>query len=171
MCVLLLPASQVWHSSRGNDTVWWVQFDSESQPVLLWHFSALPARRGWWRPNHQPRASQKPAGGAGHRGAGPPLSSAYHRGWDENTNAYFLEKWFLKHSCFDLCVLAEMLHGWWKVSDLEGLLKSLHSRGIRERNLQKQILKHKEHLSRLCLNTTGGFFTVGDINNCLKNYE
>ncbi|XP_023806546.1 bromodomain adjacent to zinc finger domain protein 2B isoform X3 [Oryzias latipes] len=52
-------------------------------------------------------------------------------------------------------ITGEMLHGWWKVSDLEGLLKSLHSRGIRERNLQKQILKHKEHLSRLCLNTTG----------------
>ncbi|KAF6726647.1 Bromodomain adjacent to zinc finger domain protein 2B [Oryzias melastigma] len=49
-----------------------------------------------------------------------------------------------------------MLHGWWKVSDLEGLLKSLHSRGIRERSLQKQIQKHKDHLSRLCANTTGG---------------
>uniref|UniRef100_A0A3Q1B8Q5 Bromodomain adjacent to zinc finger domain 2B n=1 Tax=Amphiprion ocellaris TaxID=80972 RepID=A0A3Q1B8Q5_AMPOC len=47
----------------------------------------------------------------------------------------------------------EMLHGWWRVSDLENLhslVKTLHSRGIREKVLQKQIQKHMEHMSSLC---------------------
>ncbi|XP_037542866.1 bromodomain adjacent to zinc finger domain protein 2B [Nematolebias whitei] len=46
----------------------------------------------------------------------------------------------------------EMLHGWWRVSDMENLqslLKNLHCRGIRERVLQKQIQKHLEHISQL----------------------
>ncbi|XP_069558573.1 bromodomain adjacent to zinc finger domain protein 2B-like isoform X2 [Brachyistius frenatus] len=49
----------------------------------------------------------------------------------------------------------EMLRGWWRVSDMENLhrlVKTLHSRGIRERVLQKQIQKHMEHMTQLCTN-------------------
>ncbi|CAB1328440.1 unnamed protein product, partial [Coregonus sp. 'balchen'] len=41
----------------------------------------------------------------------------------------------------------EMLSGWWRVADMEelrSLVKALHSRGIRERALQKQIQKHMD---------------------------
>ncbi|XP_047457043.1 bromodomain adjacent to zinc finger domain protein 2B isoform X3 [Mugil cephalus] len=47
----------------------------------------------------------------------------------------------------------EMLHGWWRVSDMEtlhSLVKTLHCRGIREKVLQKQIQKHMEHMTQLC---------------------
>ncbi|XP_030614359.1 bromodomain adjacent to zinc finger domain protein 2B isoform X2 [Archocentrus centrarchus] len=47
----------------------------------------------------------------------------------------------------------EMLHGWWRVSDMEtlhSLIKTLHGRGIREKALQKQIQKHMEHMTQLC---------------------
>ncbi|XP_067083926.1 bromodomain adjacent to zinc finger domain protein 2B isoform X2 [Osmerus mordax] len=47
----------------------------------------------------------------------------------------------------------EMLCGWWRVSDLEelrGLVKALHSRGVREKALQKQIQKHMEHMAQAC---------------------
>ncbi|KAM9342253.1 bromodomain adjacent to zinc finger domain protein 2B [Pholidichthys leucotaenia] len=46
----------------------------------------------------------------------------------------------------------EMLHGWWMVPDTENLdqlVKALHSRGIREKALQKQIEKHMEHVAHL----------------------
>ncbi|XP_026151338.1 bromodomain adjacent to zinc finger domain protein 2B-like isoform X3 [Mastacembelus armatus] len=46
----------------------------------------------------------------------------------------------------------EMLHGWWRVSDLEELqclIKALHSRGVRERVLLKQIQKHMEYMTQL----------------------
>ncbi|XP_041858352.1 bromodomain adjacent to zinc finger domain protein 2B isoform X2 [Melanotaenia boesemani] len=54
----------------------------------------------------------------------------------------------------------EMLHGWWRVSDMENLhslVKTLHSRGIRERALQKQIQKHLEHATQLCANSKDEF--------------
>ncbi|KAI3356190.1 hypothetical protein L3Q82_017448, partial [Scortum barcoo] len=47
----------------------------------------------------------------------------------------------------------EMLCGWWRVSDtkeLHSLVKALHSRGTRERVLQKQIQKHMEFMTQLC---------------------
>ncbi|KAM3861958.1 bromodomain adjacent to zinc finger domain protein 2B-like [Diretmus argenteus] len=47
----------------------------------------------------------------------------------------------------------EMLCGWWRVSDMEELhtlVKALHSRGIREKVLQKQIQKHMEYMSQSC---------------------
>uniref|UniRef100_UPI0037E82B33 bromodomain adjacent to zinc finger domain protein 2B n=1 Tax=Semicossyphus pulcher TaxID=241346 RepID=UPI0037E82B33 len=50
----------------------------------------------------------------------------------------------------------DMLCGWWRVSDMEGLhslVKALHSRGIREKALQKQIQKHMEYMAQLCANS------------------
>ncbi|XP_023665884.2 bromodomain adjacent to zinc finger domain protein 2B isoform X7 [Paramormyrops kingsleyae] len=47
----------------------------------------------------------------------------------------------------------EMLTGWWKVSDMEelrALAKALHSRGVREKALQKQIQKHMEYIAQAC---------------------
>lgn len=61
-----------------------------------------------------------------------------------------------------LCVLAEMLCGWWRVSDMEelhSLVKALHSRGIREKVLQKQFQKHMEYMTQLCANSKDGVFT------------
>ncbi|XP_068613066.1 bromodomain adjacent to zinc finger domain protein 2B-like [Brachionichthys hirsutus] len=46
----------------------------------------------------------------------------------------------------------EMLSGWWRVSDMEELhrlVKALHSRGIREKVLQKQIQKQMEDMTQL----------------------
>ena len=60
-----------------------------------------------------------------------------------------------------MCVLAEMLHGWWRVSDIENLhtlVKTLNSRGIREKALQKQFQKHLEHVTQLCANSKDGVF-------------
>uniref|UniRef100_A0A8C9ZYP5 Bromodomain adjacent to zinc finger domain 2B n=1 Tax=Sander lucioperca TaxID=283035 RepID=A0A8C9ZYP5_SANLU len=50
----------------------------------------------------------------------------------------------------------EMLCGWWRVADMEelhSLVKALHSRGIREKALQKQIQKHMEYTTQLCANS------------------
>ncbi|XP_028446630.1 bromodomain adjacent to zinc finger domain protein 2B isoform X6 [Perca flavescens] len=50
----------------------------------------------------------------------------------------------------------EMLCGWWRVADmkeLHSLVKALHSRGIREKALQKQIQKHMEYTTQLCANS------------------
>ncbi|KAI9530420.1 hypothetical protein NQZ68_004438, partial [Dissostichus eleginoides] len=50
----------------------------------------------------------------------------------------------------------EMLCGWWRVADMEelqSLVKALHSRGIREKALQKQIQKHIEYRTQLCANS------------------
>ncbi|XP_034742358.1 bromodomain adjacent to zinc finger domain protein 2B isoform X3 [Etheostoma cragini] len=49
----------------------------------------------------------------------------------------------------------EMLCGWWRVAHMEelhSLVKALHSRGIREKALQKQIQKHMEYTTQLCAN-------------------
>ncbi|XP_029314808.1 bromodomain adjacent to zinc finger domain protein 2B isoform X2 [Cottoperca gobio] len=50
----------------------------------------------------------------------------------------------------------EMLCGWWRVADMEelhSLVKALHSRGVREKALQKQIQKHMEYRTQLCANS------------------
>uniref|UniRef100_A0A8B9KJX3 Bromodomain adjacent to zinc finger domain, 2Ba n=1 Tax=Astyanax mexicanus TaxID=7994 RepID=A0A8B9KJX3_ASTMX len=47
----------------------------------------------------------------------------------------------------------DMLMGWWKVADVEelqALMKVLHSRGIRERALHKQIQKSMDLISQTC---------------------
>ncbi|KAJ8282378.1 hypothetical protein COCON_G00048970 [Conger conger] len=47
----------------------------------------------------------------------------------------------------------ELLSGWWKVADMEELrtlVKALHSRGLREKALQKQIQKHMECIAQAC---------------------
>ncbi|XP_056611363.1 bromodomain adjacent to zinc finger domain protein 2B isoform X2 [Triplophysa dalaica] len=47
----------------------------------------------------------------------------------------------------------EMLSGWWRVTDigeLRSIEKACHSRGIRERALQKQLQKHMVYISQLC---------------------
>lgn len=46
-----------------------------------------------------------------------------------------------------------MLLGWWKVTDMEelkALMNALHSRGIRERSLQKQLQKSIELITQTC---------------------
>ncbi|XP_040913067.1 bromodomain adjacent to zinc finger domain protein 2B isoform X2 [Toxotes jaculatrix] len=50
----------------------------------------------------------------------------------------------------------EMLHGWWRVSDMQelhSLVKALHNRGIREKALQKQLQKHMEYMTQLYANS------------------
>lgn len=50
----------------------------------------------------------------------------------------------------------EMLCGWWRVADMDelhSLVRALHSRGIREKALQKQIQKHMEYTTQLCANS------------------
>ncbi|XP_016324848.1 bromodomain adjacent to zinc finger domain protein 2B-like isoform X3 [Sinocyclocheilus anshuiensis] len=47
----------------------------------------------------------------------------------------------------------EMLTGWWKVTDIEELRsieKACHSRGIREKQLQKQLQKHMDYIGQVC---------------------
>ncbi|XP_057193147.1 bromodomain adjacent to zinc finger domain protein 2B isoform X9 [Triplophysa rosa] len=47
----------------------------------------------------------------------------------------------------------DMLLGWWKVTDMEelkALMNALHSRGIRERGLQKQLQKSIELITQTC---------------------
>ncbi|XP_071771100.2 bromodomain adjacent to zinc finger domain protein 2B isoform X2 [Centroberyx gerrardi] len=47
----------------------------------------------------------------------------------------------------------EMLTGWWRVSDIEelrALVNALHSRGIREKGLQRQMQKYVEIIPQVC---------------------
>uniref|UniRef100_A0A3P8QSI8 Bromodomain adjacent to zinc finger domain, 2Ba n=1 Tax=Astatotilapia calliptera TaxID=8154 RepID=A0A3P8QSI8_ASTCA len=47
----------------------------------------------------------------------------------------------------------EMLTGWWRVSDIEelrALVNALHSRGIREKALQRQMQKYMEIIPQVC---------------------
>ncbi|XP_069381851.1 bromodomain adjacent to zinc finger domain protein 2B isoform X16 [Paralichthys olivaceus] len=47
----------------------------------------------------------------------------------------------------------EMLTGWWRVSDIEqlrNLVNALHSRGIREKGLQRQMQKYIEIIPQVC---------------------
>lgn len=58
-----------------------------------------------------------------------------------------------------LACVAEMLSGWWRVTDIDELRsieKACHSRGIRERALQKQLQKHMDHISQLCAKNRHG---------------
>ncbi|KAM9709130.1 bromodomain adjacent to zinc finger domain protein 2B isoform 2-T5 [Menidia menidia] len=57
----------------------------------------------------------------------------------------------------------EMLHGWWCVSGVENLhtlIKTLHSRGIREKALQKQLQKQLEHITQLFPNSNNESDTI-----------
>lgn len=53
-----------------------------------------------------------------------------------------------------VCVIfLELLTGWWRVSDIEelrALVNALHSRGIREKGLQRQIQKYLEIIPQVC---------------------
>ncbi|XP_068610795.1 bromodomain adjacent to zinc finger domain protein 2B [Brachionichthys hirsutus] len=47
----------------------------------------------------------------------------------------------------------ELLTGWWRVSDIEqlrALVNALHSRGIREKGLQRQMQKYMETIPQVC---------------------
>ncbi|XP_034042145.1 bromodomain adjacent to zinc finger domain protein 2B [Thalassophryne amazonica] len=49
-----------------------------------------------------------------------------------------------------------MVRGWWRVSDMDelhSLMEALHTRGIRERVLQKQFQKHMEYVTQFCSNS------------------
>lgn len=55
-------------------------------------------------------------------------------------------------SCFSPLV-SDMLTGWWRVSDVEelrALVNALHTRGIREKGLQRQIQKYLEMIPQVC---------------------
>lgn len=57
-----------------------------------------------------------------------------------------------------VCVV-EMLTGWWKVTDIEELRsieKACHSRGIREKQLQKQLQKHMDYIGQVCSRNRDG---------------
>lgn len=59
-------------------------------------------------------------------------------------------------------LLAEMLHGWWKMSkveEMQSLITAFHSRGIRERVLQKQIQKHLEYIDKVSQDSVDGEFS------------
>uniref|UniRef100_A0A8C5TDY4 Bromodomain adjacent to zinc finger domain protein 2B n=1 Tax=Malurus cyaneus samueli TaxID=2593467 RepID=A0A8C5TDY4_9PASS len=48
----------------------------------------------------------------------------------------------------------EMQYGWWRITDpedLKSLIKVLHLRGIREKALQKQIQKHMDYITLVCI--------------------
>lgn len=45
------------------------------------------------------------------------------------------------------------------MKQLYSLVKALHSRGIREKVLQKQIQKHMEYMTQLCANSKHGTST------------
>lgn len=50
-------------------------------------------------------------------------------------------------------VVSELLTGWWRVSHIEqlrALVDALHSRGIRERGLQRQMQKYLEIIPQVC---------------------
>ncbi|XP_069762046.1 bromodomain adjacent to zinc finger domain protein 2A-like isoform X2 [Narcine bancroftii] len=62
---------------------------------------------------------------------------------------------FLKdlNQCQLMPIPPEMQNGWWHIGSLEELnclLKALHPRGIREKGLQKQILKHMDYINQAC---------------------
>lgn len=45
------------------------------------------------------------------------------------------------------------------MEELQRLVKAFHSRGIREKVLQKQIQKHTEYMIQLCANSKDGWST------------
>ncbi len=73
--------------------------------------------------------------------------------------------------CF--CVV-EMLSGWWKVTDVDELRsieKACHSRGIREKQLQKQLQKHMVYIGQVCSRTRDGRCTLCLFKHGLKHFE
>uniref|UniRef100_A0A673J319 Bromodomain adjacent to zinc finger domain protein 2B-like n=1 Tax=Sinocyclocheilus rhinocerous TaxID=307959 RepID=A0A673J319_9TELE len=65
----------------------------------------------------------------------------------------------------------EMLTGWWKVTDVEELRsieKACHSRGIREKQLQKQLQKHMDYIGQVCSRNRDGRCSLC---LCLKYFE
>lgn len=62
-----------------------------------------------------------------------------------------------------------MLLGWWKVTDMEelkALVNALHSRGIRERALQKQLQKSMELIAQTCNKNREGELNHYEITQC-----
>lgn len=56
-------------------------------------------------------------------------------------------------TCLFVLIVSEMLTGWWRVSDIEelrALVNALHSRGIREKGLQRQMQKYMEIIPQVC---------------------
>ncbi|XP_053311659.1 bromodomain adjacent to zinc finger domain protein 2A [Spea bombifrons] len=54
---------------------------------------------------------------------------------------------------------ADMKQKWWWIKDpamMESMLKALHPRGIREKNLHKHLTKHLEHLKEFCSRPASG---------------
>lgn len=52
-----------------------------------------------------------------------------------------------------MLIVSEMLTGWWRVSDIEELRAlggALHSRGMREKGLQRQMQKYTEIIPQVC---------------------
>lgn len=50
-------------------------------------------------------------------------------------------------------VVSELLTGWWRVSyieELRALVDALHTRGIREKGLQRQMQKYMEMIPQVC---------------------
>lgn len=45
------------------------------------------------------------------------------------------------------------------MAELQHLVRALHSRGIREKVLQKQIQKHMEYMIQLCADSKDGWCT------------
>uniref|UniRef100_A0A672JW32 Bromodomain adjacent to zinc finger domain protein 2B-like n=1 Tax=Sinocyclocheilus grahami TaxID=75366 RepID=A0A672JW32_SINGR len=64
----------------------------------------------------------------------------------------------------------EMLTGWWKVTDVDELRsveKACHSRGIREKQLQKQLQKHMDYIGQVCCRNRD--VTVIDVSELEEN--
>lgn len=56
-------------------------------------------------------------------------------------------------TCLFVLIVSEMLTGWWRVSDIEelrALVSTLHSRGAREKGLQRQMQKYIEIIPQVC---------------------
>lgn len=65
-----------------------------------------------------------------------------------------------------MLIVSEMLTGWWRVADIEelrALVNALHSRGIREKGLQRQIQKYLEIIPQVCTKHKDG--------KCLNTYS
>lgn len=76
----------------------------------------------------------------------------------EPNNLLVQKKWSMVAHARTLLIMvcvcvADMLMGWWKITDMEelqALMKTLHSRGIRERALHKQVQKSMELIAQTC---------------------
>ena len=62
-------------------------------------------------------------------------------------------------TCLFVLLVSEMLTGWWQVSDIEqlrNLVDALHSRGFREKALQRQMQEFMEIIPEVCTKDTDG---------------